>query len=131
MAKAPKKIVKKIRELAAAGKIKLYDPDGDRLPAVLAMFAKAKSGRKPSEDDWTLTRVELESTWAKFRKKIKGKTFGNDGGFSVTWSTKACGFGNLVFYKKKGKLRCDNEAIGKTFIKKILDKLVDEVELDS
>lgn len=127
--KATKKIVNKIRELAATGKIKLEDPR--KIPAFISMMKRAKSGIAISDDDWSLTDVELECTWAKYRKKIKGKIFGNDGGFSITWSTKSCGFGNLVFYKKNGKLRCDNETMGKTFITKVLTKLVETTQLDS
>ena len=50
---------------------------------------------------------------------------------TVAWSAKDIGFGEFVFYYKDGKLRCDNEAMNKDFIKKMLCQMVDDAELDN
>ncbi len=47
------------------------------------------------------------------------------------WTAKGIGFGSFTFYlKPDGKLHCDNETMGKDFIKKMLCKMVDECVLD-
>lgn len=45
------------------------------------------------------------------------------------WSAKGIGFGELYFYEKDGKIYCDNELMGKEFIKRMLCKMVDDCEL--
>ena len=40
------------------------------------------------------------------------------------------GYGTIAFYKKDGKLICDSETMSKDFIKKVLNKIVDDCELE-
>lgn len=44
------------------------------------------------------------------------------------WGIDKFGFGTTTFFYRDGKLMCDNEAMGKESIKKILCKFVDEAE---
>lgn len=54
----------------------------------------------------------------------------NGGGFEITWSIPGVGFGSTTFVVKDGgKIVCDNEMMGRPFIKKILAKLVDGAEM--
>lgn len=55
---------------------------------------------------------------------------GAEDAICVQWSKPGVGFGNIVFYFKDGVLRCDNECMGKEFIKDRLCKMVDDAELD-
>ena len=56
----------------------------------------------------------------------------------AAWTAKDHGFGEFTFYVIGGKLRyvigdklrCDNEAMSKDFIKKMLCQMVDDAELD-
>jgi hypothetical protein len=53
----------------------------------------------------------------------------NGGGFTVQWSVAGVGFGSFTFCIKKDKIVCDNETMGKPFIKKIFERLVDTAEM--
>jgi len=48
-----------------------------------------------------------------------------------SWGIDRFGFGTTTFYYKDGKLKCDNEAMSKESIKKILCKFVDNAEFIS
>jgi hypothetical protein len=48
-----------------------------------------------------------------------------------SWSIKGFGFGTTTFYYEDGKLKCDNEAMNKDSIKKILCEFVDRAEFQS
>ena len=50
-------------------------------------------------------------------------------GITFNWSRKDVGFGQLYFYVKDGVMYCDNELMGKEFIKETLCKMVDDCEL--
>ena len=133
MPNASKKIVAKIRTAAKAGRIGLANPTPERQAAFTSLNAAiqvAKTTKKPLKVDLTLTGAKLESTWSKWRKKVKGKIFGNDGGFEISWSTVSAGFGGLTFYIKDGKLHCETEGMGKKFIVKVLVKLVEDTILE-
>lgn len=49
---------------------------------------------------------------------------------TFAWSAKGIGFGSFVFYEKDGELRCENECMGKEFIKKLLCNMVDEATMN-
>jgi len=40
------------------------------------------------------------------------------------------GFGELTFYLKDGKICCHNEYMSRKFVKQVLEKLVEIVDLD-
>jgi hypothetical protein len=48
----------------------------------------------------------------------------------LDWSMTGFGFGQLYFYEKDGKIFCSNENMGKETIKKILNIMVDQCELE-
>jgi len=51
-------------------------------------------------------------------------------GFTIQWSQPGIGFGSFYFQvKEDGTILIDNEAMSREFIKKILNKLVDEAKL--
>ena len=50
--------------------------------------------------------------------------------FTVTWSVTGCGFGQFHFYTKDGKTYCSNENMSKEFVKKVLNAMVDNCELE-
>lgn len=77
--------------------------------------------RAPKEEDWELTLVEVDSFW--------GQTADVSGGAEVSWATKGAGFGTLTFFMKDGKLMCDNQMMGRKFIKRVFCKLIDEMQL--
>ena len=78
-------------------------------------------------EDLKFERVDLHAAWGPHEE--------NDGGFILTWSCSkehpAEGFGELSFAKMKdGTIRCDNECIGKEFIKAAFDHFLDTVQMD-
>jgi len=54
----------------------------------------------------------------------------NDGGFLVKWSKPHVGFGELSFFIKDGKLHCNTECMGRKFVKQVLKKVAETVELN-
>jgi hypothetical protein len=48
------------------------------------------------------------------------------------WSAKGCGFGEMYFYldKSDGYVHCDNELMGREFLKEMLCKMVDNCVLN-
>jgi len=49
----------------------------------------------------------------------------------MSWTAKGVGFGGFAFYTgPDGKPHCENERMGKEFIRKMLNKLVDDLVLD-
>lgn len=50
-------------------------------------------------------------------------------GICFNWTAKGVGFGQLYFYTKDDQVYCDNEMMGKEFIKKMLCKMVDDCVL--
>jgi hypothetical protein len=50
--------------------------------------------------------------------------------FQLNWTAKGCGFGQFYFYTDKdGQLCCSSETMGKEFIKRILNQMVDDCKL--
>ncbi len=50
--------------------------------------------------------------------------------FGISWGAAGIGFGEFFFYKGEGdKLLCDNECMSKDFIRAVLNKLVDDLEI--
>jgi len=73
-------------------------------------------------DQFDLTEVRIEHCW--------GPHDGNDGGVEIRYITKSAGFGAItLFLDKDGNAKCDNEAMGRDFLKKVMCKLIDEAEL--
>ena len=104
---APKKVARKIRQLAKEGKVE---------------FAGDVTKIKLRDPDFTITNVKLHCA---------GKNRHSDGSFLVQWETVSAGFGTTTFYIKKGKVHCDNETMSRNFLKTVLNKLVDDAILDS
>lgn len=59
-----------------------------------------------------------------------GENERNKGGFIVRWSKPHCGFGELTFSVKNGKLHCDTECMSRRFVSQVLEKLAEEVVMD-
>jgi hypothetical protein len=49
-----------------------------------------------------------------------------EGDIDISWTAEGIGFGHLAFYEKDGKIYCNNEYMSKGFIRRVLNKLVDE-----
>lgn len=47
---------------------------------------------------------------------------------TVEWSRSGVGFGSVTFYKRDGKLYCDNECMSREFVRKVMTDLVDSAE---
>lgn len=95
---------KLIRDLAAAGKIRCADDPALR-------FAPDGPVRIRSVEFW-------------------GKNDYNEGGFIVNWSKPGCGFGQLTFYSRDGKICCDAETMGLDFCKETMLALIDSISLE-
>jgi hypothetical protein len=54
----------------------------------------------------------------------------NNDAFSISWSLKGIGFGELTFYKDDNKWKIDSETMGKETVKRILAILVDSLPLN-
>jgi hypothetical protein len=102
---ASKSVKKKIVKLCKQKKVEVYDPK--------AFAGLLKTLKNPKNISWNLTNVGF---------------FPED--FVVTWGTESAGFGNITFYKKKGKIHCESEAMSKEFVKEVLAKLVDTAIFD-
>jgi hypothetical protein len=74
-------------------------------------------------EDASANGEALDSTITDIELKIE-KNF-----FSIEYSMKSAGFGSVSVWLKDGKIKCDNECMGKNFIKSVFNKLVDEMEL--
>lgn len=126
--RAPRKAVEAIRKACQAGRVSLADSkDAGAMKALDEVLA---GRRKP---DSSLTKVKAASCWGRWRSPSPckdGSMVGNDGGFDIRWETRSCGWGRLTFYVKKGRLFCDNQHMSRRFIKKVLCRLADEVELE-
>lgn len=65
------------------------------------------------------------------RFRAWGPHEGNDGGFTLIWSCKDMGFGELSFVRMKdGTVRCDNECMGIEFVKAVFDYFIATVSMD-
>jgi hypothetical protein len=109
---------KKIVDLIKAGKAKVEPRFGEALANLMVNKGRA-------EGDWELTLVEVDGFWGQG----EGTCISDGGGVEVSWGTKGAGFGTLTFFLQDGKLRCDNQMMGRDFIKRVLCKLVDEMQL--
>lgn len=58
-------------------------------------------------------------TWGPWRKEHKGETLGNDGGFEINWRRPGCGWGGATFHIEDGRWYCDDEFMGREFIKEL------------
>lgn len=54
----------------------------------------------------------------------------DDSSVIFAWSATGVGFGSIQFYVKDGVLRCENECMGKEFIKRMLCNMVDDAEMN-
>ena len=70
---------------------------------------------------YKFTYVELGKTWGEHK--------GNDGGFELNWAAEGIGFGQLVFFKDAGSVKCTTECMGKEFVKAALIHFFKTVEL--
>lgn len=53
------------------------------------------------------------------------------GSFRINWSVSGTGFGEFRFYTgEDGRIHIDNETMGRSFIKQVLNMMVDEAILD-
>lgn len=56
-----------------------------------------------------------------------GTTYANHGGFVLRWTDKDCKSGELsIAVSNKGYLECDSGNMPKSFVKKVLNKLIDD-----
>lgn len=101
--------LKKIKQAVEDGNVELQASD-----ECVANMAIPGTGRKP---DFTVTAVHLRGCWSKPDSE----------GFILGWETKSAGFGELTIYLEKGVLGCDTEAMGKEFVREVLNKLVDDL----
>jgi hypothetical protein len=51
-------------------------------------------------------------------------------GFTIWWTDDDGFFGNVIFYKKDGILKLDTENMSREFVKKVLNNLVDNTEIE-
>jgi hypothetical protein len=84
-------------------------------------FVESVNSMALENPDFTIVGIRLRC-W--------GPNVRNGGGFRVEWDTVSAGFGSTAFYLKDGKLRCDNEGMGREFLKSVLVDLVDRAILD-
>jgi hypothetical protein len=89
-----------------------------------ASFANMDLDNPDRVADFTITDIKL-NCWGPWKKA----DFGNEGGFEIQWETVNCGFGSTTVYVKDGKIKCDNEAMGKNFIRSVFEKLIQDMEL--
>ena len=47
-------------------------------------------------------------------------------GMKIRWSDKDYGYGEIDFFLRDGKIEIDSEFMGKDFVKRLLDKLVED-----
>lgn len=108
---APPEVREKIAEAFRNGNVTI-SPEGAEALARLDL-------RNPN---YTLTEVKF-TFW--------GPNDVNDGGLGVDWSTTSAGFGRCDFYlDKDGQLRCMNEAMGKAFLRSLLERMLEQTVLD-
>jgi hypothetical protein len=79
-----------------------------------------------SNPDKTLTSVSVRF-WGPFERD--GKPV-NGGGLGIDWESVSAGCGRCDFYIKDGKLRCYNQCEPKEFILKLLQRMLEDTELD-
>ena len=54
-----------------------------------------------------------------------------DNTFIIQWSEPGTGWGEFTFYKDEdGGIHCDNECMSKEFVKKIMNRFIDEIIFD-
>lgn len=70
--------------------------------------------------DYTITSVQL-SCWGKGEGRLPG--------FCVYWTTKSAGFGSTCVSLEDGKIKCENEGMGPSFLKPVFSHLVQQMEL--
>jgi|TARA_B100000929_G_scaffold93329_3_gene73262 hypothetical protein len=81
----------------------------------------AFSRMKLDDPDFTIRDITV-NFWGQWEE--------NDGGMRISWSTESAGFGDCDFWIKDGKLRCGNERMGRKFILSVLQKFLEDCELD-
>lgn len=102
---------RQIREAAAAGRIEVAP---DKVEAFNRIDLK--------NPDMTITGVKV-SFWGPTANCLSG-------GFGIDWDTKSGGFGRCDFYLKDGRLHCENQAMGKEFILRLFERLVEQMTLE-
>lgn len=84
-------------------------------PECLANMALPRTGRTP---DFTVTSAKIAEM--------------GEGYLEIDWETKSAGFGVLTLYRTpEGELRCDDETMGRKFVREVLLKLGESLALDS
>jgi hypothetical protein len=75
--------------------------------------------------DFTITSTALEC-WGPWHEDDRG----NDGGFEIKWETRSAGCGRLVVCLEDGRLVCQNEGMGRRFIREVFEHLIGQMELE-
>jgi hypothetical protein len=92
-----------------------------------------KFAEEAKKIDWDKNDIEIRGVqpWGSYRRlnEEDEEWIGNDGGFVVMWSKPHCGFGELTFYLKDGKLHCDTECMSRKFVSQVLEKVAETVEI--
>lgn len=85
--------------------------------AVKKMALKAQElGFSPnqSKEELEAARKNLKFVYVKVSEDVP------KGGFILDWGVEGIGFGQITFYEKNGKLTCDTETMGRSFVKAAL-----------
>lgn len=85
--------------------------------AVRKMAAKAgELGFSPNQtkEELEAARKALKFVYVKVSEDVP------KGGFILDWGVEGIGFGQITFYEKNGKLACDTETMGRSFVKAAL-----------
>ena len=92
--------------------------------------ARAVANLDLKNPDRTLTTVKF-CFWGPFKDKTTGE-FVNQGGMGIDWESVSAGCGRCDFrLDNDGKMRCYDQHTNKAFILQLLQRLLDETELDS
>lgn len=85
---------------------------------------KEKLAKEFEKIDWNADDISISEIqcWSKHER--------NDGGFVVRWQKPHCGFGELSFFLKDGKLRCHSECMSREFISKVMSQIVKELIIE-
>lgn len=100
-------------------------------PTILISDECAESIRSMDPEDperFAVVATPLKC-WGPHRH-VKDPTRGNQGGFGISWRTKAAGFGHTtIWIEDDGRLMCDDEGMGREFIVDVLKHLANQLEI--
>lgn len=74
--------------------------------------------------DFTITDVELLESWT-----TKSSINGGSCGLIIQWGTVSAGFGTVTLVIKDKGIECDDENMGKDFVKEVFNKLIDKAKI--